>query len=402
MDEPRKHALLPASGAHRWMHCTPSARLEETLPDESSSYAAEGTLAHAIAELKVRKKFVEPMGTRAYNSRMKKLEADPLYNPEMQSCTDEYLDYITSIVLSYPVRPYVAVERRLDFSRYAPEGFGTGDCIIIGGDTLHIIDYKHGKGVPVDAEENPQLMLYGLGALEAYSVFYDIKRVAITIFQPRTDGDAIKKWSIDRDKLLDWGVFTVRPTAQAAFNGEGEFIPGDHCRFCRARQTCRARTKEYTALEDFGDYHSKTALGEFPMPPLLSDSEVGEVLQRAIALEKWAEDLKEYALTSILIGKEIPGWKAVEGRKTRVWDDPGAAFTDITTAGIDEAMLYERKPLTLAAVEKLLGKTRFAEVAGTHVTVSAGKPTLAPESDHREAITLKPSANEDFTNIKEN
>ena len=405
MDAPRKHALLTASGAHRWMNCTPSARLEETLPDEGSNYAAEGTLAHEIAELKVRKKFVEPMGTRTYNSRMKKLEADPLYNPEMQSCTDEYLDYITGIFLSYPVRPYLAVERRLDFSRYAPEGFGTGDCIIIGGDTLHIIDYKHGKGVPVDAEENPQLMLYGLGALEAYSVFYDIKRVAIAIFQPRADGDTIKEWSIDRDKLLDWGVFTVRPTAQAAFNGEGEFNPGEkQCRFCRARYTCRARTKEYTALEDFGGLNapSKTESGTFPMPPMLSDTEVGEVLQRAVALEKWAEDLKEYALTAILIGKEIPGWKAVEGRGSRAWDDQEAAFKDIKAAGIDEAVLYVRNPLTAPALEKALGKKLFNEVAVTHVIKQPGKPTLAPESDNREAITLKPSADEDFTNIKEN
>lgn len=397
MSEQRKHALLTASGAHRWMNCTPSARLEETLPDEGSSYAAEGTLAHSIAELKVKKKFLEPMGTRTYNSRMKRFEENPLFNPEMQSCTDEYLDYISGVVMSYPTRPYIAVERKLDFSRYAPEGFGTGDCIIIGGDTLHVIDYKHGKGVPVEAEENPQLKLYGLGALEAYGMFYGIRKIMLTIFQPRADGDTVKEWTIDRDKLLDWGVFTVRPAADKAFKGEGEFCGGEWCRFCRAKNTCRARAGQYTALEDFGSPNSKAETGTLPKPPLLSDAEVGEVLKIAIDLEKWVSDLKEYALAACLEGKDIPGWKAVEGRKTRAWDDADAAFGDITAAGIEETMLYERKPLTLAAVEKLIGKARFTEIAGTHVTVSAGKPALAPESDKREAITLRPSAAEDFT-----
>ncbi|TQI66236.1 DUF2800 domain-containing protein [Clostridium sp. KNHs216] len=396
---PTQHALLTASGAHRWMHCTPSARLEETLPDSTSEYAAEGTLAHSIAELKVRKKFVEAMSTRSYNSKMKKLEADPLYNPEMQTTTDEYLDYITGIAMSYPTRPYIAVERRLDFSRYVPEGFGTGDCIIIGGDTLHVIDYKHGKGVVVEVENNPQLMLYGLGALEAYNVLYNIKHVALTVVQPRADGDSIKEWTIDRDKLLDWGVFTVRPVAEMAFAGEGEFCGGDWCQFCRARNTCRARAGQYTALEDFGSPNSKTEIGKLPVPPLLSDAEVGEVLQRAIALDKWVEGLKEYALSACLEGKEIPGWKAVEGRSSRSWDNQDEAFNVLSTGGIDEAMLWHREPYTLAQIEKDLGKKTFNDLVGTHVVKSPGKPALAPESDKREAITLKPSAEEDFAEV---
>lgn len=377
------------------MNCPPSARLEETLPDSTSEYAAEGTLAHSIAELKVRKKFVEPISTRSYNSQMKKLEADPLYNVEMQSCTDEYLDYITGIAMSYPTRPYITVERRLDFSRYVPEGFGTGDCIIIGGDTLHVIDYKHGKGVVVEVENNPQLMLYGLGALEAYEMLYNIQHVALTVVQPRADGDSIKEWTIDRDKLLDWGVFTVRPAAEKAFKGEGEFIGGEWCRFCRARNTCRARAGQYTALEDFGK--ATSAQGKLPLPPLLSDAEVGEVLKMAVDLDKWVSDLKDYALAACLEGNEIPGWKAVEGRGSRAWDDQETAFTDIKAAGIDEAMLYERKPVTAPALEKALGKKLFTEVAATHVVKQPGKPTLAPESDKREAIALKPTAADDFT-----
>ena len=400
MTEKRKHAILPASGAARWLACTPSARLEEQFPDTGSEYAAEGTLAHSIAELKVRKKFVEPMGSRTFNTRMNKFKRDPLYQDEMDRYTDEYLDYISGVVMQYPTRPFVAVERKLDLSNYAPESFGISDCIVIGGDTLHVIDFKYGRGVVVDVENNPQLMLYGLGALEAYRLFYNIKTIALTIFQPRAEGDAVKEWSIPRDDLLNWGVFTVRPAAHAAFAGEGDFKPGpDTCRFCRARHTCRARAEANTALEDFGAPNSKTETGKLPKPPLLTDAEVGDVLQRAIDLEKWAADLKEYALSAVLAGKEIPGWKAVAGHSRREFDDMTSAFDAIKAAGFDEAMLYERKPLTLAALEKVLGKPKFAEVAGAHVVTPPGKPTLVPESDNRPAYNLKPTAEEDFTKV---
>lgn len=400
MSEEREHALLSASSASRWMHCTPSARLEDTLPDSTSDYAAEGTLAHAIAELKVRKKFLESMSTRMFNSRMKKLEADPLYDPEMQQHTDAYLDYITSVAMSYPSRPYVTAEKRLDYSNYAPEGFGTGDCIIIGGDTLHVIDFKYGKGVPVSAEENTQMKLYALGAIDFYSILYDVKQIVLTIVQPRLDN--FSEWTIDRDKLLDWGVFTVRPAAEKAFAGEGDFIPGDWCRFCRAKAQCRVRAETNTALEDFKGVTapSKTESDRFPQPPLLTDTEVGEVLQRAIDLEKWASDLKEYALSAILDGKEISGWKAVEGRRTRSFDDSDAAFAAVTGAGYDDALLYERKPLPLTGVEKLLGKAKFTEVVGSHIITPPGKPTLAPEADKRDSYHAHDAAN-DFKDIVE-
>nr|WP_319488501.1 DUF2800 domain-containing protein [uncultured Caproiciproducens sp.] len=395
-----QHALLSASSASRWMHCPPSARLEETLPDSTSDYAAEGTLAHAIGELKVRKKFLEPMSTRSYNSRMKKLEADPLYDPEMQQHTDAYLDYITGVTMAYPSRPYVTAEKRLDYSNYAPEGFGTGDCIIIGGDTLHVIDFKYGKGVPVSSEENPQMMLYALGAIDFYNIIYDIKQIVLTIVQPRLD--SISEWTIERDKLLDWGVFTVRPVAQTAFNGEGDYCPGDWCRFCRAKAQCRARADTNTALEDFKGIAapSKAESGKFPLPPLLSNTEVGEVLQKAIDLEKWASDLKEYALSAILAGEDVQGWKAVEGVSRRSWDDQETAFSDIKAAGIDEAMLYERKPVTAPALEKALGKKLFTEVVGAHIVAPPGKPTLVPETDKREAYHPHDAAN-DFAGVTE-
>jgi hypothetical protein len=393
----RKHAILPASGAARWMACTPSARLEEQFPDTGSEYAAEGTLAHSIAELKVRKKFVEPMGARTYNTRMNKLKRDPLYQDEMDRYTDDYLDYISGVFMSYKSAPHVAVELKLDLSRYAPESFGTGDCIILGGDTLHVIDFKYGKGVVVDVENNPQLMLYGLGALEAYRMLYNPARVILTVFQPRAEGDTVKEWEISRDDLVNWGVFTVRPAARLAFDGKGEFKPSpDNCRFCRARKTCRARAGANTALEDFGAPNSKTETGKLPLPPLLTDAEVGEVLCKAVDLEKWEADLKSYALSAVLEGREIPGWKAVEGRSSRAWDNPAAAFDAITAAGVDEAMLYERRPLTLAAVEKVLGKPKFAEIAGTHVVTPPGKPTLVQESDKRPPYCPHPTAAEDF------
>lgn len=401
MPTPEVHAMLGASSANRWMHCTPSARLEATLPDSTSKYAKEGTLAHKIAELKARKKFVEPMSQRTYNTRHNKLKRDPLYQPEMENCTDEYLDYLTGVALAYNACPYIAVERRLDFSRYVPHGFGTGDCIIIGDDTLHVVDYKHGKDVVVEVENNPQLMLYGLGALEAYRMLYSIKHVVLTVVQPRAEGDTVKEWSIEADKLLDWGVFTVRPLAEQADKGEGDFCADDSwCHFCRAKTKCRAYSAKYGALADFGGKNALAKTGKGPMPPLLSDDEVGQVLQQAIGIQHWVDGLKDYALNACLDGKEIPGWKAVAGRKTRVWDDMDKAFADLEAAGVEEAMLYERKPLTLAATEKMLGKPRFADIAGAHVVTSAGKPALAPESDKRDAITRGTTAAEDFKGDK--
>ena len=394
----RKHAILPASGAARWMVCTPSARLEEQFSDTDSAYAAEGTLAHSIAELKARKKFVEPIGFRTFNTRMNKFKRDPHYQEEMQKYTDDYLDYLSGVVMSYQSAPHVAVELKLDLSRYAPESFGTGDCIVLGGDTLHVIDFKYGKGVVVSPENNPQLMLYGLGALDAYGMFYTPSCVILTIFQPRAEGDTVKEWKTTRDDLVNWGVFAVRPAARLAFDGKGEFKPGDHCRFCRAKAQCRARAKMNTAIEDFKGINtpSKAESGKFPMPPLLTDAEVGEVLKKMVDVKKYAADLEDYALSAVLAGKEISGWKAVEGRSRRGFDDINKTFNDLKAAGLDEAMLYERRPMTLAAIEKEVGKGKFAEIAGSHIVTPPGKPTLVLESDKRPSYNPHPTAEEDF------
>lgn len=377
------HALLSASGAHRWLNCTPSARLEETFPDSKSEYAAEGSLAHEVGELKLRKYFLEPIGPRKFNSQIKKFKENPLWQDEMMKHTDTYLEYVQGIIHQYNSTPYVAIEKKLDFSSYVPEGFGTGDCIVIGGTTLHVIDFKYGKGVPVSAVENPQMKLYALGAYTEYSFLYNIEKVMLVIVQPRLD--SISEFELPIEQLLEWGE-SIRPIAEKAFKGEGEFISGDHCRFCRAASLCRARADFNTSLEEY----------KMMKPPLISNEEVGQILERAKNLAKWVSDLEEYALSACLQGDKIPGWKAVEGRSTRHFTDTDKAFEILKENGTDEAMLYERKPLTLAAVEKLIGKKQFTELLAEYVNVSAGKPTLAPESDKRKSITNKISPEEAF------
>lgn len=369
----RAHAILSASSAHRWLVCTPSARLEESFPESTSQYAEEGRLAHDIAELKLRKHFVEPIGPRVFANRLKKFKEHELYQEEMMRHTDTYMEYIQSIVHGFSSPPYVAIEKKLDFSAYVPEGFGTGDCIIIGGTTLWVIDFKYGKGVPVSAENNLQMMLYALGAYEAYNFLYPIETVKMAIVQPRLD--SISEWEIPINDLLAWGE-GIQPIAQKAWAGEGEYVSGDHCQFCRAKSLCRARAEFNMALEE---YHGMK-------PPLISNEEIGQILAKAQDLVKWVKDLEEYALAECLAGNEIPGWKAVEGRSVRQFTDQDEAFSVLVQHGIDEAMLYERKPITLAATEKLLGKKKFEELLSEFVDRPPGKPTLVPASDKREPI----------------
>lgn len=378
----REHALLSASSSHRWLHCPPSARLEEQFPENTSEYAEEGRLAHAVAELKLRKYFTV-MSTRSYNAALKKLQEDPRYAPEIEGHTDTYKDYILGIVHGYSDPPYVGIERRLDYGHIAPEGFGTGDCIIIGGKSLHVVDFKYGQGVPVSAELNPQMMLYALGALREYALLYDIHTIHMTVVQPRLD--SISEWELPAQELVGWGE-NIKPLAQQAFDGQGDYHAGDWCRFCRAKYTCRARCDTMTALESFGN----------AKPPLIGNTEVGDILERAQLLKSWVSDLEEYALAELLKGGEIPGWKAVEGRSVRTFEDTDKAFAAITSAGYDEALLYERKPITLTAVEKLLGKPKFTELLEPHVIKPPGKPTLAPAHDKRDSIKQNPSAAEAF------
>lgn len=377
-----QHALLSASSAHRWLVCTRAPRLEETLPETRSEYADEGRLAHAIAELRLRKQYTDPMGQKAFNEKLNELKQNPLYSNEMMSYIDVYFDYIANLVYSFPSQPYVAIEKRLDYSEYVPEGFGTGDCIIISGTDLYVIDFKYGKGIPVSAENNPQMKLYALGAYTESSFLYNIEKVTMIIIQPRLDN--ISESTISIDELLAWGE-EIRPIAQKAYNGEGEFVIGEHCRFCRAKALCRARAEFNTAIE--------------PKPlELLSDEEIGLILTKAQDLKAWVSDLEEYSFKAIMEGKTIPGWKVVEGRSTRQFTSIDEAFNVLKQDGIDEAVLYERKPITLTAVEKLLGKAKFNKLLGNYVAKSEGKPTLVPESDKREPLK-RPNAQDDFNNL---
>lgn len=375
MTEQAAHALLGASSAHRWLHCTPCVRLEETLPEVPSVYAEEGTLAHSICELKVRKAFIEPMGPRSFASKLKKLQEHPLYKDEMLRHTDTYLDYISRVVHLFPAPPYIAIEKKLNYAVYAPEGFGTGDCIILGGTTMYVIDFKYGQGVPVSAFENPQLKLYALGAYLAYSLIYGIKQIILVVVQPRLDN--ISTFELTVDALLAWGD-SIKPTALMAWNGEGHFESGEHCKFCRANSLCRARAEFNISLED-----------TYPaLPPLLTNEEVGAILLRAQNLAAWASSLESYALSECVKGGEIPGWKAVAGRGSRHYVNQDEAFKALTAGGIAEVMLYERKPLTVAAVEDVLGKLQYKTllVDAGHISKEPGKPTLVPESDKREPI----------------
>lgn len=387
MSAPTAHALLSASGAHKWLHCPPSARLEEKLPESTSEYAEEGRLAHAIGELKLRKHFT-PMGPRTFNKELKALQANPRYDPEMDECTNAYLEFVQEKVHAFSAMPYVALEIRLDFSDIVPEGFGTGDCIIIGGNVLYVIDYKHGKGVPVSAEENPQMILYALGALKKYAMLYEITEVRMSIVQPRLGEPST--WALTVTDLMARAE-RIKPVAQQAYEGKGEFRAGDWCRFCRAKSTCRARNEQFgnvvSALEAFGK----------AKPPLITNDELGEILHRAEPIAAWVKDLQEYALAAILRGEPVSGWKAVEGRSNRQFSDIDAAFKVLTGSGYEEAMLYERKPITLTAVEKLTGKTKFAKLLGPYIIKPPGKPTLADETDTRDAIKLNPTAAEAFT-----
>lgn len=401
---PDKHAILSPSAAHRWLHCTPAPRVEAEFPETTSEYAEEGRLAHSVCELAAKKKFTV-MNNRTYNSRLKKLKADPKWDDEMLSTAATYVEHLTEHAMRFEHAPYVALEVQVDITDYAPEAFGTCDCVMIGGDELIITDYKHGKGVPVSAQDNPQMLLYALGALKLYRPIYGnmIRRVSTYIDQPRLgsyDGA-----SMTVEELLAWGE-SIKPKAAAAFMGTGEFAPGEWCRFCRAKAKCRARANQNTALEDFKDciplgrsipMQAEYDTTGFKPSNCLTDEEIGALLVRAEGLVAWYNDLKEYALAACLNGKTIPGWKAVEGRSTRAWTDQDAALEALMAGGVEEAIIYDRVPKTLAQLEKVIGKQRFGELVGGMITKSPGKPALAAESDKRPAYN---GAAADFSEVK--
>ena len=359
--ENRVHAVLSASASKRWLNCPPSAKLNAEIPDITTEYAKEGTDAHELAEYKVN----QLLGIKSDNPT----ENLDYYNQEMEDCTDSYAQYITEQMSQYS-SPVVMVEQRLDFSRYVPRGFGTGDCIIVANDVLTVIDFKYGKGVAVEAEHNPQMMLYALGALEMFSILYDINEIQMVIFQPRIEN--ISEFSMSVSDLLDWAENELKPKAELAAKGEGEFCAGEHCRFCNVKATCRKRA----------EYNLAIAKCDFAPPDMLQDIEIAMILERADSLTAWAADVKEYALSEALKGRKWNGYKVVEGRSNRKYTDEKMAAAVVKKAGKDP--YSEPKILGITEMTKLLGgKKKFEELLSKYVYKPQGKPTLVPVSDKR-------------------
>lgn len=390
MATPTEHALLSASSSGRWLNCTAAPRYEaEFGEDDKTVYAAEGTLAHRICELSAQYNF-NIITKRKLNSQIKKLRENELFQEEMITTGVFYAEYLRNKSLTFANKPYTTWEVKVDFSDYVPEGFGTCDCVMIGDDTLHITDYKHGKGVEVSAKNNSQMRLYALGALKQYASIFGsaIKKVSMAIVQPRITED-VSEEVLTVEELLQWGE-NIKPIALKAYSGFGEFKCGTWCRFCKGKAVCKARTENNTALEDFKGFVIEGKLTEEEkqsesFPNRLTDNEVAEMLIRGADLVAWYNDLQDYALNAILDGKAINGFKVVEGRSNRAFSDTDKAIEAFKGAGYEEKDLYKPKePLTLSALEKLAGKKKFAELVGSLVIKPQGKPTLVPELDKRE------------------
>ena len=405
---PGKHAVLSVSSSKQWIHCPPSARLQEPFPNDSSVFAEEGTWAHELCEYKVKK----------YLHERKKRPQSEFYTEEIEQATDIYAEFVISIIEGMKrngVEPLCFVEERLDFSNIVPEGFGTGDMIILGKDEqgrglIHICDYKNGKGVFVDAHENSQMMLYATGALNAYGYIYEIEIVRMSIIQPRLEN--ISTYEMTADDLRTWGE-SIKPIAQMAFEGKGEQNPGEWCRFCRAKPVCKACMEEALALakEEFLDldagaladeaeetdatapYNADTATPVFKQPGLVVFSELVKVLPTLNRISFWIESVFAFvSAEAINHGVPVEGYKVVEGRSKRIFTDTKAVVSAAEAEGYTD--IYKQELLTLTEFEKMMGKKKFAEVLGEYVVKPPGKLALVPESDPRPAVDLSTAADE--------
>lgn len=370
---PSEHAVLSASSANRWLHCPPSVRLSEGYIDKASVFAMEGTSAHELCEYKLR----SALGMEAENP----IENLDFYNTEMEECAEGYATYILELVEKAKEicsDPVVMVEQRVDFSRYVPEGFGTADCIIIADEILNIVDYKHGKGVEVSAENNPQMKLYALGALELFDCLYDISKVQMTIFQPRLSNVSV--FVMNKADLLNWANDELTTKAELAFEGKGELCCGEWCKFCKAKANCKERARVNMEMAQY----------EFRKSSLLTDEEVVDILSKVDELTSWASDVKNFALEQAVRGKQWPGWKVVEGRSNRKYSDEGAVAQVVKNAGYNP---YDEKIMGITNMTKMLGKEKFNELLGDFVERPQGKPTLVTEDDKRPEMN---TAKEDF------
>ena len=385
-----KHALLSASSASRWMKCTPSARLTEKMADTSSPYAQEGTLAHELGELELKRE-LKLIDKKTYAAELKKIKAHELYGEDMPDYVGIYTGYAMEKLAEAKARSkdaLVFLEQRLDFSDWVPEGFGTGDTVIISDGVIEIIDLKFGKGVPVSAEWNPQMMLYGLGAWNEYDFLYDLHTVRMTIAQPRLDN--LSTFELSSKELVQWAENKLKPTAAMAWDGMGDLCAGKHCQFCKVEASCQARAK---AKEDFiNDYRNVD--GELLAEHLLAPDDVSRIVGMALEIKNWLKAVEDFALDKALEGFKWPGYKLVEGRSNRTYSDEAMVATILTGKGLTEDDIYNKKIKGITEMEKKLGgKKKFEEVLGSHIIKPAGKPTLVEESDKRPELD---SVAEDF------
>ena len=375
---PEIHSRYSPSAASRWLNCPGSLALEQGFPDEPSQYALEGTLAHSFCEIEVKHRFGY-VTDEQYKNKLTLLRYRDLYAPEMEHHAKAYCDYIYGIISKRMGETYdIIVEHMIRFDCVAPGGFGTSDCIVVFPNELHVIDFKYGMGVSVSAEDNPQMKLYGFGALLEVKDVLDIETVHMHIFQPRIGN--YSDWSISAYDLVDWAYTVVKPAYKLSQSDEPVYNPSQTaCRWCKAKNACRARAKWLSA--------------QVESPDLLTNAEIAQLLPRAKELESWAKDLTGEAQHRIENGQDVPGYKIVLGREgARKFTDTDLAFERVKQTGIDEAMLYERKPVTLAALEKIMGKPVFEMAVGDLITRAPGKPTLVPESDKRPAYNSTAAA----------
>lgn len=364
--------MLSPSSAHRWLACTPSAKLEYTLPDKTSEAAEEGTLAHSLVELRLQNIIKgKPRG-----STPAKAKNNPLWKPVMDGYVDAYVDFVQELYqqeLANETQPILYSERNIRFDEYVPDGHGTTDTVIIADHKMIVIDFKYGKGVPVSAVNNPQLRLYAIGAFNDFDILYDIESVTTYIFQPRVDGGSITTETLTVEELLDWAEKEVKPKALMALHGEGEAVQGDHCRFCRAKTLCITRLKS----------RLDAMINPAREPGIMTPDELAQVLPVAEELVGWAKEIKEFMLDqSVNNGVSYPGYKVVQGRSNRTISDEIKAAGELMKAGYKD--IYELKSLT--KLEDEVGKKELARLIGSLIVKPEGKPTLVPESDARPAI----------------
>jgi len=379
----RAHAKLSASGANQWLNCPPSIKASEGVGDTSSEFAKEGTFAHELSELYFSNLY-EDLSDAAFNLKLEESKSNEYYSEELREYVEQYVDIVEEKINEAKAQdePILFFEHRLDLTRYVPESFGTGDVVVYYNGTVEIIDLKFGKGVEVSALNNPQLRLYGLGAYELLKDFEDVHTIKMTIVQPRLHN--ISSESVDAADLVEWGLNTVKPQAIKAYNGEGEFHAGSHCRFCKIRHTCRARAEANNVkAEDMAE------------PYTLTDDELSALLHKLPEIKRWANDVEEYCKSQAVENKrEFDGWKVVEGRANRKYADEQQVYKRLTEH-YDEKDVSETKVLSISKLEKQLGKKRVGELLGDLVTKPRGKATLVTEDDKREPITN--SAESDFT-----